>query len=80
MMCDLLIVKDVCIGGERQVVKMIKSLLPNVPIIIAYIDAGTATVIVQFIIAGAAAGFIFIKGWWKHVKKIISWLFKRKVE
>ena len=32
-----------------------------------YIDAGTSTIIIQFLIAGAIAGLIFIKGFWRKI-------------
>ena len=43
----------------------------------AYIDAGTATLIVQFLIAGALAGLCMLKVFWGKVKVFFTNLFKK---
>ena len=53
---------------------MINLMLPNIPPVVAYIDAGTGTLILQILIAGAVAGLFFIRGFWKKIRN----LFKRK--
>lgn len=43
----------------------------------AYIDAGTGSLIIQFLIAGAVGGLFFIKVFWKKIKAFFSTLFSR---
>ena len=43
----------------------------------AYIDAGTGSLIIQFLIAGAVGGLFLIKVFWKKVKAFFSNLFSR---
>ena len=43
----------------------------------AYIDAGTATLIIQFLIAGLVGGLFLIKVFWKKVKGFFGNLFAR---
>jgi len=43
----------------------------------AYIDAGTGSLIIQFLIAGAVGGLFLIKVFWKRVKAFFSNLFSR---
>ena len=46
------------------------SLLPPILIVYnihAYIDAGTAALVVQFLIAFAVTGLFFIKGFWRKI-------------
>ncbi len=40
-----------------------------------YIDAGTASLIIQFLIAGAVGGFFFIKIFWGKIKAFFNKLF-----
>lgn len=42
-----------------------------------YIDAGTGSLIIQFLIAGAVAGLFLMKVFWKKVKVFFSNLFAR---
>ena len=56
------------------------SLLPPILIVYnihAYIDAGTGSLIIQFLIAGAVGGLFLIKVFWKKVKAFFSSLFSR---
>jgi len=41
----------------------------------AYIDPGTGTLIIQFLIAGAIGGFFLIKIFWGKVKTFLNNLF-----
>ena len=43
----------------------------------AYIDAGTATLIIQFLIAGFVGGLFLIKVFWKKVRGFFGNLFAR---
>ncbi len=43
----------------------------------AYIDAGTTTLIIQFLIAGFVGGLFLIKVFWKKVKAFFGNLFIR---
>jgi hypothetical protein len=43
----------------------------------AYIDAGTGTLIIQFLIAGFVGGLFLIKVFWKKVKAFFGNLFAR---
>lgn len=57
---------------------MINPLPPNIPSIVAYVDAGTLTLIIQFAIGGAVAGFFFIRGGWVKTKAFFAKLFRNK--
>lgn len=43
----------------------------------AYIDAGTGTLIVQFLIAGALAGLLMMRVFWGKVKAFFAKLFSK---
>jgi len=49
-------------------------LIQNIP---AYIDAGTGSLIIQFLIAGVVGGLFLIKVFWRKVKAFFSNLFSR---
>ena len=34
----------------------------------AYIDAGTGSLIIQFLIAGAVGGIVLVRGFWRRIK------------
>lgn len=54
---------------------MISLPTPNIPPLLAYIDAGTFALIIQFVIAGVVGGLLFIKGWWRKTKTVFTRLF-----
>jgi len=43
----------------------------------AYIDAGTGSLIIQVLIAGAVGGFFLLKVFWKKVKAFFNNLFSQ---
>lgn len=43
----------------------------------AYIDPGTGSLIIQFLIAGAVGGLFLIKIYWKKVKAFFGKVFSR---
>ena len=45
-----------------------------------YIDAGSMTILLQFLIALSIAGIIMLKVWWRRVKSFFGFLFSKSNE
>lgn len=46
----------------------------------SYLDGGTGSLILQFVIGGIAGVLIFLKMWWGKIRDVIGFFKKWKVE